>query len=322
MGVYTKTTWSTGDVITQTKIQNLETQHEKILLLDNAQFITGKDSSGNAINLIGMKATTANMLIGEGGVNLNDVIVQAPGTLTKKGASINEAHLGVVRTNVFAQILNTIEAKGSFDAATLDAPGMIIDQTGTAQFSGLAFYDAGIHKGGVFYDQTNNRVVFLDASENVRFSIDLDDGEIYSQNFPGARGHRTGAQTITTATLTAFSMQTEDYDTDAMIDIGTNPTRITSNKTAKYLITANLVFTGNTTGERQASFRIDGLTTLALERKQNLGSVETTLNLAAVMEIAKASYIELMVYQDSGGNLDIVRNADSSPYFGAQMMDN
>src|SRR3990167_3609232 len=51
---YTKTTWNTGDVITATKLNNLETQHEKALLIDNAVALRSLDGVGSPRDMLQM----------------------------------------------------------------------------------------------------------------------------------------------------------------------------------------------------------------------------------------------------------------------------
>lgn len=136
--------------------------------------------------------------------------------------------------------------------------------------------------------------------------------------FVGARVRHSANQAISTATDTALSMDSERYDSDAFHDTSTNNTRLTvpSGKGGKYHIGGNILFNANATGSRYAMIRLNGSTVIA--RSQDIsasGSYGARINLSCDYALAVGDYVELVVNQDSGGNLDSVAGANYAPEF-------
>jgi hypothetical protein len=103
----------------------------------------------------------------------------------------------------------------------------------------------------------------------------------------------------------AINWDAEDFDPNGMHSTSVNTSRITFNTAGYYLIGGNVRFAANATGQR--GIRItDGTTVLGLGvRVDAAASGATQLNVATLHQMAAASYAELEVYQDSGGNLAI-----------------
>jgi hypothetical protein len=97
----------------------------------------------------------------------------------------------------------------------------------------------------------------------------------------------------------------EDFDDDAMHDTSTNSERITIQTTGTYLIGGNVRFAANATGER--GIRVtDGTTVLGLGvRFDAAGSGATQMNVATIHNMTAAEYVQLEVFQNSGGNLNV-----------------
>ena len=122
-----------------------------------------------------------------------------------------------------------------------------------------------------------------------------------ASSFSGARATKSAAQAITTATFTAITLTAEDFDTDSYHDNATNNTRFTVPTTAKYLVTGGGLWDGTSTNARQIRFRVNG-TTYVDPYVATRGFSDASMSLTQIMALTAADYVELVVYQDSGGN--------------------
>jgi hypothetical protein len=131
----------------------------------------------------------------------------------------------------------------------------------------------------------------------------------FSTEVDGARFMRSAAQSIATATFTAITAATEDYDTANYHSTSTNTSRMTTPRAGKYLITACIEYAANATGVRAVAIRLDGATYIAAQSTASLGSVlATTVSTSVVYDLASGAYVEMMAYQTSGGNLNALGN--------------
>lgn len=121
---------------------------------------------------------------------------------------------------------------------------------------------------------------------------------------PHARVRRTSNMNINNNTNTVVPWETEDYDNDTMVDIGTYPNRITAKTAGIYLVSAIVRWDNNTTGSRDVFFskNANGAANnwAALVSTNNSAS-NCVSNLNAVLVLAANDYIELNLWQNSGG---------------------
>jgi hypothetical protein len=119
---------------------------------------------------------------------------------------------------------------------------------------------------------------------------------------PACSVFHSTTQSVADTTQTIMSADSENFDNDAMHSTVTNNSRITAQTAGRYLLTANVSFVLNASGEREVRFRLNGATTIngilydahgAIWR----GSVVRTVVLAAT------DYVEVQVNQNSGGAL-------------------
>lgn len=120
--------------------------------------------------------------------------------------------------------------------------------------------------------------------------------------FVGVSVYNSTNQTISNTTETAINFNTERFDTDAFHDNSTNNTRLTvpSGKAGKYLITGFVSF-GPATGQRYILIRKNGLAQNYVGFTATAGEGGTTASV--IYDLIVGDYIELFVYQASGGNL-------------------
>jgi hypothetical protein len=156
-------------------------------------------------------------------------------------------------------------------------------------------------------------------------TVDEDDYDIYladnssyiKSSTPACAVYNGGAQTITTGVLTSLTWNSEEYDNDSIHDVIINPERLTIKTAGRYLIFGFVRFESNATGTRGIEIIKDGISTL-VERYKDACSTNCGLTIATVDDFEVGDYIELDVWQDSGGNLDI--QASPRPRFGVMWM--
>lgn len=138
--------------------------------------------------------------------------------------------------------------------------------------------------------------------------------EIQGQTPPMCKARGTTDQTISTATWTPVTWDSEDYDSDAMHSTSTNTDRVLMNLAGRYRISAGVSFASNATGLRGARLvKSDGTTdvVLAEELRAATNGDDTSFVLTATYEMDEADvgdWVRLDVYQSSGGDLDLYRS--------------
>ena len=154
-------------------------------------------------------------------------------------------------------------------------------------------------------------------------NIHLRDNLSFLYGAPRCRVHNSAAQTLTTATFTAITMNSERFDNDSLHSTVTNTARITFATAGVYLVGGALEFVANSTGVRGAFLRINGTTYISggihMTRTDGGGAGEFT---ATIYSFAVSDYVELMGYQNSGGNLDTVVDVNQAPEFWAVFQGN
>lgn len=200
---------------------------------------------------------------------------------------------------------------------------------GTGQTTATAAFDA------LAPTTTKGDLIAHDGSDNVRVAVGTDGyrlqadsaatpGVAWKATDIGCRIKRTTAQTIANDTVTAVAFDaTDEYDTDTMHDTVTNNNRITFNTAGKYIVGTSIRWTANATGYRSVLIRINGVTGIVQSRLMAVtdASVATDQNVELIYNFAANDYIEVMVRQLSGGNLDVAAANDVSARAWAQKVD-
>lgn len=115
----------------------------------------------------------------------------------------------------------------------------------------------------------------------------------------------SAAQSIANGTVTVLNFDAENWDTDGMHDNSTNNSRITAKTAGKYAVMMNAVFAGNDTGGRQILLRLNGTTALGSVLMANNGLGEDQNMYLFATDLAVNDYLEMQVWQNSGGNLNV-----------------
>jgi len=138
--------------------------------------------------------------------------------------------------------------------------------------------------------------------------------------FVGCHLYKSAAQTISNATDTAITWNSEQFDTDAFHSTSTNTSRITipAGKAGKYLFTARILWATNSTGSRELKFFKNG--SEQFWSSSATAATQTTTQYSTIWDAAVADYYEVYFWQNSGGNLDSIGGLSaefSCQYLGA-----
>jgi hypothetical protein len=125
----------------------------------------------------------------------------------------------------------------------------------------------------------------------------------------------TDSQTISNATWTAVTFDTEAVDTNAFHSTSSNTSRITipTGYAGKYQVNYSVSYgTGSATGLRYAQIYKNGVTYVG---SATVLSATTSANISAnnsvIMVLAEADYIEAYIYQSSGSSMAMDRYSQS-----------
>jgi hypothetical protein len=126
---------------------------------------------------------------------------------------------------------------------------------------------------------------------------------------PRARVFRsTATQSIPDATDTEVAFDGETTDVGAMHDNVTNNSRLTVpvGGDGTYILSCGIEFAADATGFRHVRFLKNGATLLALNTHPNLGASDVVRpSLTTAADLVAGDFVEVQVYQNSGGALDI-----------------
>jgi hypothetical protein len=135
--------------------------------------------------------------------------------------------------------------------------------------------------------------------------------------FTGVGVYKGANQSIANATSTAVSFNSEYFDTDAYHDNATNNSRLTipAGKGGKYQINYNVNWDANATGSRQAIVYLNNTTVISLVETDNAGAGRGVgLSGSLIYSLAAADYIQVLVFQNSGGALDCLSGGNPTTF--------
>lgn len=138
-----------------------------------------------------------------------------------------------------------------------------------------------------------------------------DDLQFFSRP-PMVKVERTAAQSIATSTATAVEFTAADvWDTDAFHDPTVNPSRVVipAGHSGRFLITAHARFAASSAGIRRLAFIAVGGSTIeeSIGESNPKPSPSTTRvnSNPVILALNAGQHVELHVFQDSGGSLDV-----------------
>jgi len=176
------------------------------------------------------------------------------------------------------------------------------------------------HPNPAVLDSAGRIQAFLDPNKAYKFRVETAAGAtVYTaDNIAGvpsalvpdlarASAYHNTTQSVPDATVTALSLNTEDFDSDGMHDTASNSSRfvVPAGQAGVYLLIGQVNFAANATGIRDACFRKNGTEEFAYTQVAPASaSVTTIIRVQALVELVAGDYVELCAYQSSGGALN------------------
>jgi hypothetical protein len=141
---------------------------------------------------------------------------------------------------------------------------------------------------------------------------------------PAARVTHNTTQSVLTGTVTNLIYNTEDYDTDAIHDPATNSQRLTCKTAGKYLVACNMDWSNFTGGNRRqtAIYKNGGAAAFTENPPPASASQYLQQALSKIIGLAVNDYVEMRVYQDSGGTYTVPATANGLPDFAMSYLGN
>ncbi len=134
------------------------------------------------------------------------------------------------------------------------------------------------------------------------------------QSREGVHVFHNSNQSISNSATTTLAFDTERFDDNAMHDTVTNNSRLTAVIEGRYLVCTNIRWQTNSSNARQVIFRTNGSVLVAVDNRA-ANSAATIHAFCSVQELDADDYIEVQVFQTSGGSLNVERVAGYSPEF-------
>lgn len=149
------------------------------------------------------------------------------------------------------------------------------------------------------------------------FGVWNSDGDLIGKALDFCYIQKNGAgshQTISNNTETAITFDQEIADTNTMHDNSTNNSRITIKQAGRYNIIGSIRWESVSSGgyNRHITISKNG-TGIFTQTMEPFSAISTPSQIVSgILNLSANDYIELKVYQDSGGNLDISRWAPNT----------
>lgn len=122
------------------------------------------------------------------------------------------------------------------------------------------------------------------------------------------------SQTVANNTAAAVTFNDEDFDTDGFHSTTTNTSRCTipTGKGGYYLITGCISYDTNNTGNRGLYFYKNGVNIRTIAQVLSIANWATNFSASTIVNLVAGDYIEMFAYQNSGGNLDVLRETTNT----------
>lgn len=135
-----------------------------------------------------------------------------------------------------------------------------------------------------------------------------------ASGFVGVSVSSTTDQTVSNATYTALTWDSEYFDTDSFHSNVTNNSRITipSGKAGKYLVSGYITWDNGTTGSRQLVIRKNGSSTYT--QSLTAANFYPTGTVSYTADLAVGDYIEMFVWQSQGASITVYKTSANSSF--------
>lgn len=158
----------------------------------------------------------------------------------------------------------------------------------------------------------------LPAPIHVQDPLRRQDYVDYIQPFLHAHGARVWYDadfSVPHNTWTILPFNREDYDTAGIHDNAVSNSRLTCQTAGKYVIVANIGWEGNAAGFRRLSFWLNGTTWLNSIGASPPNGGFILIECVTIYDLIVGDFVEIRVYQNTGGVLVSSYQAQRTPRF-------
>lgn len=132
------------------------------------------------------------------------------------------------------------------------------------------------------------------------------------------RAYHSADQFTVTGVWKALDFNSERWDTDNMHDLVVNNWRITCQTAGKYIVSVRVRWEQNAVGNRQLVLYINNAVVAGRSIVEAINGLATDDGLTSTCDLGVGDYVNVNVWQDSGGGLNILSKLAYSPEFMAQ----
>jgi hypothetical protein len=132
---------------------------------------------------------------------------------------------------------------------------------------------------------------------------------------PSCRVYNNANISVNDSTATGLTFNSERWDNNNLHDLTVNTGRLTCRKRGIYSISCNVRFASNAVGYRLVYIKINGGSSISSMLTNAVSGVGTRISISTQYELQVNDYVEVEVYQTSGGALNIESNGNYSPEF-------
>lgn len=227
--------------------------------------------------------------------------------------------------NGTSALLNSLSIQGNISATGAISTDSSISLDDYLEWNERAFDSNGSKAPSISSDGTA-RIYFDRVDDKLKVS---EDGGAYQdliQAFPPiptlpsqrCRVFNSANISIADSSDVALTFNSERFDTDSMHSTAVDTERITFNTAGQYLVGATLRFAANATGNRIVRIRLNGTTYICEQVLPPVGGAQPArFTLNTIYDFIVTDYVEVVVFQTSGGALNVQNFGNSSPEFWA-----
>lgn len=225
-----------------------------------------------------------------------------------KPSTTDPALIGDINSN-----MDIIDSWAVASAATNQAVGDAATAGSTAQFArtdhkhGMPNFGAPVSVTTANGNGVATTIARSDHAHKIADGAINSNAMFASGCIPSARVRHSAAQTIPDNNSTSLAFDTDRWDTEAIHDTATNNSRLTCVTAGKYTITAHVTFAATSdVGNRAAYLIVNGATTIGGQLIRAADSDVTKIIVGTEWPLAASDYVEVLAYQNSGGDLLVV----------------
>lgn len=130
-----------------------------------------------------------------------------------------------------------------------------------------------------------------------------------------ARAYNSANISVANGTVTSLNLNSERFDSDDFHSTSSNTSRLTipSGLGGFYTISASIAWATNSTGERMLGILHNGTTYIARAQQATGSTNDLRQNVSTIYNLTAGDYVEISVWQNSGGALNVLSVGNDSP---------